>query len=594
MPTLIISSRRVRWLWFGGIGVALVALAWPRSAFAGCQGDGGLMNLPDLGACIDSVQYSGWRGLALWFWQGDQTLLQAAHQVDQLRWFTVERVFLTLYHALVGFLEPLLGPLATLALTLTCLAFILVPVFGEVVFGSPRQIFILLVLLPIAFASAGSWVVAGERLRTEVASDLFQRLPPDLPAELFGQRPPADRDMRAVTRLNFAACGSDGVTVPRTGIGVQDISAALLWADWADIACPQRAGSELPEFPARWSRPAPDGAGWLYPGDLGELNDAHQRAAYIAGAQQALARASWGLIPCALALTEASIQLIFSLCTVVLALAGLLSSVAALFQQRFSGLLVFVQGAWRVVQTSVLTSVLLGFLLLCLLTAAGVGSASACFALAGVTLFVAGCFLVVALLIFKDGVAAGLAGVGLSPALVAPAAAQVKATLQAGGELLGRGAASLTPNLQPAIAGATALGAGASPSYAAGYALGHSRSPLAQVGMLAAVMRGSATSSFTQGVRASMASHHDPLSPRAVGRVRSDVATASHLRPGAPPPPPRPTRPPAPPTPRPPAPPVARPQVVAPLRPSRGTADQALRQRMIARHQTRRSAGGTR
>ncbi len=517
-----------RWKAPLGLLAALSALLSVRPAFAGCTGN----YLPDIGACVNAVEYNAWRGLALWFWQGDQALLLGAHQLDQLRWFVVERLFLTLYQTLVAFLEPLLGPLASLALTMALFALMLVPVFGEVIFGSVRQILILLVLLPVLFASLGPWVVEGERLRASVASDLFRSLPPDLPSSLFGVRAAPDRDMRAVTPLDYAACGDAGVVVPRAGVGVQDLAAALLWADWRDIACPQRAGSELPEFPALWSRPAPEGAGYLYPGDLGDLNDAGLRAQYIAGAQQAVARASWALIPALLALAEAGIQFTLSLCTVLVALAGLLSSVAALFQRRLSGLVVFVQGAWRVVQTGILSSLLLGFFTLALLTAASAGSAASCFALAGVSLVLAVCLLLLALWICKDCFVLAGAGLGMDSGQAAAAAGTVLHSLRTSAGMLGRGAASLAPNLQPALAGASALAAGAKLPYAAGYSLATSRSPLARADSLATLMRGNPAAPFVQGVRAGAATHGNPLTPRAIQRVRRDV-TAQQARPAA-------------------------------------------------------------
>ncbi|HEU4327414.1 MAG TPA: hypothetical protein VFS21_30025 [Roseiflexaceae bacterium] len=535
MPTLLIPLRRRRWMLLGGLGVTAIATVWPRAALAGCRGDGGLA-IPDFGACVDAVQYNAWRGLALWFWQGDQALLLGAHQLDQLRWFVVERLFLTLYQTLVNFLEPLLGSLASLALTLALFALMLVPVFGEVIFGSVRQILILLILLPVLFASLGPWVVEGERLRASVASDLFRSLPPDLPSSLFGARAAPDRDMRAVTPLDYTACGDAGVVVPRTGVGVQDLAAALLWADWRDIACPQRAGSELPEFPALWSRPAPEGAGYLYPGDLGDLNDAHLRAQYIAGAQQAVARASWALIPAMLALAEAGIQFTLSLCTVLLALAGLLSSVAALFQRRLSGLVVFVQGAWRVVQTGILSSLLLGFFTLALLAAASAGSAASCFALAGVSLVLAVCLLLIALWICKDCFLLAGAGIGMNSGQAAAAAGTVLGSLPTSAGMLGGSVGALTPSLQPALAGASALAAGAGLLYAAGYSLANSRSPLARAGSLAALMRGNPAGRFAQGVRAGATTHGSPLSPHAIQRVRRDVAAQqarSAAQPGA-------------------------------------------------------------
>jgi hypothetical protein len=511
-----------------GVGLLLALLVLPNVAYAGCAG-GGWMGAPDIGACIDAVQYNGWRGLALFFWQADQALLIGAHQFDQLRWFLVDQLFLTLYQALVAYIDPLLGPLGILALTLAALGMILVPVFGSVVVGSVRQVLIGLVLIPLVFAQLGPWVVEAEHARSELASDLFGSLPRDLSARLFGQRQGAAQDMQTPKPLEFTACG-DPNYAPRSGLDLQDAAAGMLWADWKDIACPQGAGSEQPLFPARWSRPPPDGPGYLYPGDVGDINDANERSRYIQGAQQALARATWALIPCLLAQLEAFIQFVFSLCMVILTLASLLTFLATLFQKSFSALTVLIQGAWQVLKVSVMVSGVLALLTLCLLSAAQTGSAQAYLAFAGVSLFVTSWLLTASLLVLKDCFLASSTSVGVSAGLMpAPTSAAV-ASLRAGAGLMASGATSLVPglpsmpNLKPAaVAAGTALAAGTGVAYAAGYGLSHMGGALAKVGGLAAAMRkdpGERTREFKEGLQNGGQGRRDPLSPQALQRVR--------------------------------------------------------------------------
>ncbi|HEU4324851.1 MAG TPA: hypothetical protein VFS21_17025 [Roseiflexaceae bacterium] len=513
--------RKQRWALVGLVGVGLALLALPHPTYAGCSSTG-FADLPDLGACVDALQYNTWRGVAQWVWQANQQLLLGAHQFDQLRWFLIDELFLTLYQALVNAVEPLVGPLGMLALVLAGFGLILTPVFGSVVLGNLRQILLGLVAIPLAFTFVGPWVVEAEHLRSEFATDLFRSLPSDLPGQIFGQRRGADQDMASPTPLDFTACG-DPNFVPNTGVDLQAAAAAILWADWRDIACPQQAGSEQPSFPARWSRPAPDGPGYLYPGDVGEISDAGERARYVLGAQLALGRASWGLIPSLLAQLEAFTQFVFTLCMVLLTLATLLTLLVSLFQRSFAGVVVLLQGAWNVVRVSIMVSGVLSLLTLCLLSAATTGNAQAYVAFSGVSLFVAVWLMVVSLLVLKDCFLTSSTGLGVSAGMMqAPTTAAISA-MRAGVNVARQGAGSLVPNATPVLAGATALAAGMGMRYAAGYALGHSRNTLARAGTLALLMRGNSDSLLYQGARTGSHSTGSPLSPHAISRMRIAV-----------------------------------------------------------------------
>jgi hypothetical protein len=107
--------RRHR-LWPGlGLLAVLVTLFRPRIARAAC-------GVQDPGGCVDGALYSFWYGIAGMGWALDRTLLLLAYQLDTFRWWLVEVAFSSAYQALVQIIDPLILPVATLAVILGSLA----------------------------------------------------------------------------------------------------------------------------------------------------------------------------------------------------------------------------------------------------------------------------------------------------------------------------------------------------------------------------------------------------------------------------------------------------------------------------------------
>jgi hypothetical protein len=90
----------------------------PRTELAAC---GRL----DVGACVDAAEYSFYYGIARIGWAIDRTLLQLAYQLDQFRWCLIETAFATAYQIITNFVSPVYVPVATVALILASVLFML-------------------------------------------------------------------------------------------------------------------------------------------------------------------------------------------------------------------------------------------------------------------------------------------------------------------------------------------------------------------------------------------------------------------------------------------------------------------------------------
>lgn len=102
----------------------LVPAAFPRPAWAAC---GPL----DMGACIDNAEYSFYYAIASMLWSVNRWLLLLAYQFDQLRTWLVSVAFSGAYQWLTSFVQPVYIPVATGALMLAAILFMLVPLTGE-------------------------------------------------------------------------------------------------------------------------------------------------------------------------------------------------------------------------------------------------------------------------------------------------------------------------------------------------------------------------------------------------------------------------------------------------------------------------------
>lgn len=359
------SRSRFCWV-FLSVLAALVAL-WPmRSLAAGCSP-------MDVSACTDALEYSFWNGVAGVGWTINRTLLQLAYQLDQFRWWMVDVAFTTAYQLLVQLVDPLYVPVAIVALILGCLLFMLAPLTGRLNVISIRHVLLWAVLTPILLTVGGQLVSQAEQVRAEVSTTLFTEASAGAPGAIFGV---SASDMATPVALYPAnPCG--GATLARRGpsgtLHMDDLAAALLYADAEDIHCPDRGGPSQ-DLPDNFFADPPVFATTQY---VAEMLTPDARRAAVEGIQRGVTRLYLGILPSMLAVAEALVHLTFSLSLVVLWLGVPLGLVFVFFQQTASGITSLFRRAISVLQVSWSSSFLMGLLFSCLLAAANMGNAAA-------------------------------------------------------------------------------------------------------------------------------------------------------------------------------------------------------------------------
>ncbi|KAB8333769.1 hypothetical protein SD80_012005, partial [Scytonema tolypothrichoides VB-61278] len=315
-----------RW-WIALSVFAAAAALWPTRGFAaGCSP-------MDVTACTDALEYSFWNGVAGVGWTIDRTLLQLAYQLDQFRWWMVDVAFTTAYQLLVQLVDPLYVPVATVALILGCLLFMLVPLTGRLNVVNIRHVLIWVVLAPVLLTVGGQLVIQAEQVRAEVSTTLFTEASAGAPGAIFGV---SASDMATPTALYPAnPCG--GATLARRGPGgtlhMDDLAAALLYADAEDIHCPDKEGPSQ-DLPDNFFADPPAYATTEY---VAEMLTPDARRAAVEGIQRGVTRLYLGILPCMLAVAESLVHLTFSLSLVVLWLGVPLGLVFVFFQQTASG-----------------------------------------------------------------------------------------------------------------------------------------------------------------------------------------------------------------------------------------------------------------
>jgi hypothetical protein len=201
------------------LAIALV----PHPALAAC---GAL----DVGACVDAAEYSFYYGIASIGWAIDRTLLQLAYQLDQFRWYLVETAFTAAYQVITSFVSPVYIPVATVALLLACVLFMLVPITGTLNIVKLRHVILWIVLTPICITVGGQLINQAEQIRSQVGSSLLAQAAGGAPGAIFSS---TASDMPKPQPLYPAnPCGS-GTLVRRDGatMHMDDLAAALLYAN---------------------------------------------------------------------------------------------------------------------------------------------------------------------------------------------------------------------------------------------------------------------------------------------------------------------------------------------------------------------------
>lgn len=449
----------------------------PRPAVAAC-------GVTDPGGCVDGALYSFWYGLAGMGWSLDRTLLLLAYQLDAFRWWLVEVAFTSAYQVLVQIINPLILPVATIAVILGCLATLLLPLFGKPGLVNVRHALVWTTLAPLLLTLSGPLIVQLEQLRSEVGSALFTGVSQIAPGAIFG----ASASDMGLPKALYPSNPCGGAALERHtatgGLRLDDLAAALLWADAEDIHCPDKGGPS-PDIPDGFYEAAPNGPQYAVDQDVSLMDAGNNRTQAVTNMQRGAIRTFLGLLPSSLAVLDALVQLVFALCLIALWVGLPIGLVFVFFSQTAGGVTGLFRRMLGVLQVSWSSSVLLGIVAACLLAAAQLRNAAAYtgFSIGGIVL--TAYMLFVAVDTLKDSVrtlndtVAGATGLSITRPF--------ELASQAAGAAIGVGAAVATGGASTALTAAAALQQTGSGRYAAAAALGRIR-PVAQLGEVAAAM----------------------------------------------------------------------------------------------------------
>jgi hypothetical protein len=362
-------TRRTLWQLRGGIlllALAAVAVtaAFPRPAWAAC----GPM---DLGGCADNAEYSFYYGIASFAWSVNRWLLILAYQLDQLRGWLITVAFSGAYQWLTSFVQPAYIPIATAALMLAAILFMLVPITGKTGFVSIRHVVIWAVLTPVILTVAGQMIGQAEQVRSDISSQLFAQMSRAAPGALFGS---SGSDMAAPTPLYPSnPCGTTLTRTTVTGLAMDALAATLAYADAGDVHCSDARGP---------SRDIPDGMynnppAYAYNGSVGDLDSSVERRGWVEGMQRGMVRLLQSIVPSFLAVLESLIHLVFSLSMALLWLSLPIGLLFVWFQQTASPISGVLRRAASVLIVSWMASMVMGVLSSVLVAAAQLGNAGA-------------------------------------------------------------------------------------------------------------------------------------------------------------------------------------------------------------------------
>ena len=495
--------------------IALLTHAlWPGVAWAGC-------GVTDFSACADDAQYTVWYGAASLLWAIDAMLLQLAYLVDVFRVWVVETAFSSAYGALVSLIDPLIVPFATIALIVAVLLFLLTPLFGRIRAMNVRHVLVWALLAPLLLTVSGPLIVQVEQFRTQLGAAIFSDVSGIAPGAIFGV---ASNDMQSPAPLYGGnPCGTGALARPGTGgnpagLHMDDLAAAMLWADAQDIHCPTFAGPGQ-DIPDAFYLAAPDGPGFATTVKVGDMNDSSERATAVANIQRGVTRLALGGLPAVLAVLEMLINLVFGLAQVALWLGLPLGLAFIFFEESSASVAMLLRQGFGVLKVSWACSFLMAILFAALRSSAEMGNAAAYTGLAG------GAIILMIWLLLTAFKTLGSSVQTLSGAVMAGAGLSITQPLE-----LAAGAASLAAG---AVTGGAALAATAAAAYqqtgsgryAAGAAAGRF-GPLAQLGEVAAAMGWVQDEEAVAGLHAGQRSTHSYRTMRlqmiADGRRKGD------------------------------------------------------------------------
>ncbi|MDQ5850859.1 MAG: hypothetical protein M3380_02080, partial [Chloroflexota bacterium] len=472
------------------LGVVVPMLVMPTPAHAEC-------GTFDLTTCVNAAQYTFWQGLAGELWSINRVFLTLAYQLDVFRAWLVETVFTSVFQIVADAISPTLAPMATLAVLVGVLLFLLMPIIGRVEVVNVRRALIWIVVAPLLLAIAGQGLASAEQFRTTMGQTMFAAAQAVGSTPRFGAQ---SSEMNASAALLYPFTGCSGGVLERpyadgaSGDGrfMDDLAAALMYADAEDIHCPREGSGPDDDLPDGFYSPAeggPAGGGGDYATtqDVSTM-DAATSAEWVRKMQQGVTRLLMGITPGFLAVMNAVIQLLFALALVLLFIALPLGLLLVFFTNTASGVTGLARRMVSVLQTSWSSSLLLGIVFVATLAASTLGNVAAFVGLsvAGVllTLFI----IFIAVNAFMSSVKAVGQTVGLASGITGSVAKAALAGVTGGASAVALG--TMQAGTRAGTMGldyAVARRAGTSRRYALGTAAGRI-SGVAKVGGLAAAL----------------------------------------------------------------------------------------------------------
>lgn len=481
----------------------------------------------DVTEATDKLAYSLWKGVATACWNIDRTLFVLCYQLDQLRYWLINTAFNTIYTALIEqIINPLMIPLATIALLLFGILFLLVPLSGRgIVFINIRQVLLLLVFLPILLASAGPLLHDIERVRATIGGQMASFIANDnrFPNTLFGV--PVEHEMaeaRPLYTSERTTCGQvlarpDAVAGQPGILHLDDLAAASLWVIAEDIHCPEK------DLPYQFYVESPDGPGYARENGVDGIDDHSARQAQIDRLQNGVIRLVLGIFPAVLAVFEMLIQLLLALALVAIWLSLPVALLYMLFQKDAGALTTLVRNTIDILRTSWSISIITGLIFVCLEATARLGNPVAYVGLAIGALALTSFMLSIAVQTFIKGCSAFNNTIGYSLSLPPGAAQQF-------GQASARALGSAAGTAAGVAGGATLAGlsyAGAAHQtnnrrYALAAAIGTIR-PVAALGEVATAMGFVHNEETLAGLNAGARARQSGL-----GALRSQAARDAH------------------------------------------------------------------
>ncbi|HEU5090718.1 MAG TPA: hypothetical protein VFT99_24860 [Roseiflexaceae bacterium] len=332
-------------------------------------------------ACVAMVDYDIWYGVAMLIWQIDRMLLQAAYQLQHVRWWLITQAFSSAFEAIRAAFEPLVTPAATLAAMLGLLLVLCVPMLGRIEIINIRQALVWAMLGPLLLAQAGPLLLEMEATRDDIGNVLVAQIGQSVSGIFAGV--PSDGEPTLPPQPlyeNGDMCPGGVVRRPapfgQVGAGaalrLDDLAAAFVLADAQDIHCPnaQQPSRTLPD---RFFEPG----GYAFDGDLSDSGSMVEMKVLAERMKSGVVRLALGLAPGVVALMESLIQLLFTAALVVLWLILSILMLSLLFSRDLRPLGELLRRVTQIVVTSWVVTMLLALMSICFMGAARSANPSA-------------------------------------------------------------------------------------------------------------------------------------------------------------------------------------------------------------------------